>query len=293
MTNVHGIKVAGGTFPAQIWSYMMKKAHQDIKVHNFEKAPSGSLTYISLCNETNLRATEFCPHVTKHVFVKKYTPDVKKHCALHKPIPLPNLVGMTQEEAVKTLTDLKLAHSVVYMESTEEKGLVIGQTPPVDTNVKEGASIILTVSGTPEQTQQNGQGLSVPDVTGMTDEQATNALEGSGFVVVGEYRSSGGQKNSVVAQRPPAGFIAQPGSTVNIVINGDSDQITIPNVKGLSEVRAREILESKGFAVSVAVDDNSANLEKYGAGDVSSQDPLPRAKADRGSNVTIYVTPAN
>jgi penicillin-binding protein 1A len=293
MTNVHGIRVAGGTFPAQIWAALMKKAHSNIPKHDFENAPKGSLTYISLCSETNLRATEYCPHVTKHVFVKKYAPDIKKYCGLHKPIELPNFIGMTQEEAVKALENIRLTPNIVFVKSTEAEGLVVGQTPPVDTNVKEGATIILTVSGNEEQTSQNGEGITVPDVAGMTDAQATNSLEGSGFTVVGEYRLSDGKKDTVVGQRPPAGFISQPGSIVTIVINGDSDQVTMPNVKGLSEERAKELLESNGFEVIVNVDDNSANLEKYGAGSVSGQEPSPRVKADRGAEVVLYVTPTN
>lgn len=293
MTNVHGTRVAGGTFPARIWSALMKNAHKDIKKHDFENAPKGSLTYISLCNETNLLATRYCPHVTKHVFVKKYAPDIEKRCSLHKPIELPNLIGMTQEEAVEALKTKKLNSNIVYVESSESEGLVIGQTPPVDTKVKIGETIILTVSGTAEQASQNGEGIAVPDVTGMTDSQATNTLESSGFTVIGEYRLSDGEKDTVAGQRPPGGFISQPGSTVTIVINGDSEQITVPNVKGLAEGRAKELLESSGFAVSITADDNSANLDKYGAGAVSGQEPSPRVKADRGSQINIYVTPAN
>jgi membrane peptidoglycan carboxypeptidase len=38
MLNVHGIKVAGGTFPAEIWGQFMREATKGKKVGQFKKA---------------------------------------------------------------------------------------------------------------------------------------------------------------------------------------------------------------------------------------------------------------
>lgn len=297
MRHVHGIKVMGGTFPAQIWSAFMKRALKDVPEHDFSDAPRGSLSYISLCNESNLRANEFCPEVSRHVFVRKYMPKNLKVCNIHKAIAVPNLVGMTQAEAIKALTDLKLGSSVVSKPSDAPAGQVFEQNPAATTNVKEGTIVELSVSnGSANNTssvkpgQQPGSG--VPNVVGLTADQAQSELEGSGFLVTGEYRLSDQPAGTVMAQRPPAGYMAQPGSMITLVISGEGaqEQAVVPSVIGMSESKAKNVLQSKGFEVVISSDTKKKSVKKYGLGIVSAQSPGPRSNANQGAQVTIYVT---
>ncbi len=291
MRHVHGIKVMGGTFPAQIWSTFMKRALKNIPEHDFPDAPRGSLTYISLCDESNRVAGEFCPKVSKHVFVRKYKPKNLKVCDIHKPIPVPNLIGMTQAEAIKALTDLKLGSSVVSKPSDTPAGQVFEQNPAENTEVKEGTIVELSVSsGLINNEQQPGQDATVPNVVGLTSDQAQHELEGSGFLVTGEYRLSEQPAGTVIGQRPPAGYVTQPGSLITLVISGEGNQISVPNVTGLSETRATQLLQSKGFIVVVGIDKKKKSVKKFGLGIVSSQSPGPRSQVNKGSQVTIYVT---
>ena len=64
----------------------------------------------------------------------------------------------------------------------------------------------------------------------------------------------------------------------------------MPDVRGKSEARARDILESKGFEISTYSDSNKESVEKYGAGNISKQDPKARARIERGAKVVLYVT---
>lgn len=291
MTNVHGIKVMGGTFPAQIWATFMKRALKDVKPHQFDRAPNGSLSSIELCDETNLIPGEFCPKTSSHVFVRKYKPKNIKVCTEHDPIPVPDLTGLTKQEAIDALTKLKLECSVAEKPFSGAPGTVIEQNPAAGTEVKEGTviEVFIGVAGQ-EQPGTNRDSVTVPNVVGLSSDEATDMLENKGFVVVGEYRLSDDPANSVVGQRPPSGFIAAPGSTVTIVISGDSGSVMVPNIIGKNELRAREILESKGFSVVVYSDDNSDNIKQYGVGIVSGQSPKARTRVERGSKVTIHVT---
>jgi len=289
MTNVRGIRVAGGTFPAQIWATFMKRALKDVKASNFDKAPSGSLTHVLMCDETNLAATEFCPDTSNHVFVRKYKPKDIKKCNVHQPIPVPELIGLTQAEAVNKLTELKLSYNVTNKPFDGPTGQVIEQNPTAGTEVKEGTVVEISVSIKADPSQ-DGSAITVPNVVGMSADEAINELESKGFVVTGEYRLSNEPQNKVIGQRPPSGFLAEPGATVTIVISGESGSVLVPDVTGRSEARAREILESRGFGVVVHSDNDSEHLRTYGIGIVSNQNPKARARAERGSKVSIYVT---
>ncbi|HZD60332.1 MAG TPA: PBP1A family penicillin-binding protein [Anaerolineae bacterium] len=299
MTNVHGRRVAGGTFPAQIWASFMKRSLKGVKAHNFSRAPSGSLVQVLMDDETNMLATEFCQKTSNHVFVRKYRPKKLKKCDVHKPIIIPDLIGLTQGEATKKLTELKLGYNVTNKPFDGSPGQVIEQTPTAGAKVKEGTVVELSVSikGTPGQ--NNNQVITVPNVVGMPADQAKIELERLGFVVSGEYRQSNDPPNQVIAQRPLAGFLAEPGSTVKVIISGESGgtsgtsgttSVAVPDVKGMSEATARSTLESKGFEVSVVNDTSERNVRKYGSGVVFDQSPNAGTTTSSGSKVTIYVT---
>ena len=59
MTNVHGIRVAGGTFPAQIWQTFMRAAHRGLPVRGF-KAPRTELVTVRIDPATGLLAAPWC-----------------------------------------------------------------------------------------------------------------------------------------------------------------------------------------------------------------------------------------
>ncbi|HUK76805.1 MAG TPA: PASTA domain-containing protein, partial [Thermoleophilia bacterium] len=57
-------------------------------------------------------------------------------------------------------------------------------------------------------------------VIGQTESQATEALQSAGFaVVIDKVPSSTAQAGTVTAQSPSAGVLAQPGSSVTIVVS--------------------------------------------------------------------------
>ncbi|MDI6717030.1 MAG: PBP1A family penicillin-binding protein [Actinomycetota bacterium] len=296
MTNVHGIHVAGGTFPAQIWAAFMKRALKDVKTHDFDRPPRGSYVSITLCDDTNLLPSEFCPRVSPHIFVKKYKPKHIKTCEVHQPITVPNLIGLAEANAIKALTDLKLGYSVVRKPSTEPVGQVFAQNPTADAQVKEGTIVEISVSTGEGNQSTPGQSGVVPNVVGLSLEEAINLLDSSGFLASEEYRLSDAPEGQVIGQRPPAGFIAQPGSIIVLVVSGSAEtngNVIVPRVIGKSEKQAKDILESNGFSVTVYVDNRAQSILRYGLGNVSDQNPEPRTKAKQGSKVIIYVTPGN
>lgn len=62
MTNVHGIAVTGGSFPAQIWGAYMKQALANTQANDFTQ-PEG-FKKVRICKETGKLATPYCPSTT-------------------------------------------------------------------------------------------------------------------------------------------------------------------------------------------------------------------------------------
>jgi penicillin-binding protein 1A len=60
MTSVHGIRVSGGTFPAQIWQRFMYQAHVGEPVRAFEPPP-GELVTVEIDPNSGLLAAPWCP----------------------------------------------------------------------------------------------------------------------------------------------------------------------------------------------------------------------------------------
>lgn len=88
MTNVHGVKVTGGTFPAQIWSHFMNRALEKKKPSSFT---SKDYLIVRICPVSMLLATPYCPSPLTLSLRKEFVPE--EYCDIHVALPtstLPN-----------------------------------------------------------------------------------------------------------------------------------------------------------------------------------------------------------
>ncbi len=121
MKNVRGRSVTGGSLPAQIWASFMKAAHEDLKHKDFPK-PEG-LAQVSICSATGQRASEWCPETFTSLYLSKYLPDA---CLEHTgpiQIEIPDVIGMTKENALAALKRLLLQFRVV---EEDVRGIPVG-----------------------------------------------------------------------------------------------------------------------------------------------------------------------
>ncbi len=120
---------------------------------------------------------------------------------------IPDLIGMTSEEASDALSDAGFKNvTVILEESEEEKDLVFLQDPVSGTIYDKLLEVTIKVS----------RGIEVPDVTGMTKDDAKLELENLGFIVeILPYPATAG---NVVNQTPAAADYLNYGSTVTINI---------------------------------------------------------------------------
>ncbi|HVS85228.1 MAG TPA: Stk1 family PASTA domain-containing Ser/Thr kinase [Gaiellaceae bacterium] len=188
-----------------------------------------------------------------------------------------DLVGKSQDDAKKELTDLKLVPATRSVPGGTA-GQVSATMPPAGKKVREGSTVQLNVQSGPKP-------VAVPKVTGETISQATSDLNSLGFKVNPKFVDNDAPANQVFAQDPKPGDQAPKGSTIDLTVSNGPPQVNVPSVTGETQDQATSDLESAGFKVSpqpVTVVDPAQD------GLVQSQDPSG-GQAPKGSTVTIDV----
>jgi eukaryotic-like serine/threonine-protein kinase len=194
-------------------------------------------------------------------------------------VDVPTVNGLSVAEAVARLKDAGLNANPVEVFSAKPDGTVIAQDPKPGKSVPEGTTVRINVS-------QGEKPIAVPDVVGLSYDDAKAALEDEGFTVRRQDQNSNIQPNTVIDTNPKSGVGLQRGATVTVLVSKGPKDVPVPEVEGLDEESARTKLETAGFTVSVSDQptDDPAN-----DGFVLGQDPQAGDRAEPGSSVVIFV----
>jgi eukaryotic-like serine/threonine-protein kinase len=130
-----------------------------------------------------------------------------------QPIPVPDVVGYdgTIGQSLIQASGLKVG-SVDSAQTAAPKGVIVNTRPPAGKSLDPGGRVTLVVSaGAPT--------ITVPDLTGLTLDQARAALEQANLTL-GTYfrRSSDAPLGTVIEQHPAAGTLSSPGVAVDVVL---------------------------------------------------------------------------
>ncbi len=203
-----------------------------------------------------------------------------------KEVELPDVVGLTREEAEEKIKEAKLKFEVEAEEySTEvEENHIISQKPnyqEMHNKVKEGSTVQVIVSKGTEKTK-------VPKVVGMTEDEAIQALEDAKLKVeIVEETSKKIEEGYVISQETEANTEANAGDTVIIHVSTGTGikQVTMIDVTGKSEADAKAALQALKLVVNVGTsEDNSKDN-----GVVLKQSIEVGKVIDEGTTVTITV----
>lgn len=162
-------------------------------------------------------------------------------------VDVPNVVGKQVSVAKNILEDKHLRVSTSEVTNTDvPAGQVISQSPGSGEKVKEQRTIHLVVS--------KGVGdITVPDLSGMTVEQARQRLKDLGLVVgkITQGSVEGKPDNTIVAQSPSGDSKVSKGTTVDLVVNKpQSKKVKMPDVVGMTLKDARQVLVSNNIGVN-------------------------------------------
>jgi serine/threonine-protein kinase len=141
-----------------------------------------------------------------------------------------------------------------------------------------------TISPTTAAPTATATAATVPDLTGMTIDNARATAGDRWSVVASEQPSSAVPSGQVISQDPPAGTPLAAGETISVVVSTGPSVVSIPDMRGLDADTAQAQLEGLGFVVDV-VEEASEQVAK---GLVIRTEP--RAEAPEGSTVTLVVS---
>lgn len=98
----------------------------------------------------------------------------------------------------------------------------------------------------------HGEGLSVPDFTGMSIKQVTKVAKSKElkFRIIDSVFNAPGKKGTVIAQIPPADFKIKEGRTILLTIKTfNPKRIPMPDFTGVSLIQAKADIETYGLKI--------------------------------------------
>lgn len=201
-------------------------------------------------------------------------------------VSLPNVVGMSKQEAQNEIEKAKLKFEVDKEEYNKdiEEGHVISQDPFYSekyNQVKQGSTVKVVISKGTEKTK-------VPKVTGMKQAEAEKALEEAKlkFEVI-EETSKKVEAGYIISQEIDPETEVDAGETVKIHVSTGTGikQVTMVNVVGNTEQEAQKTLTGMNLKVNVGYTEDSTKDN----GVVTKQSIDVGKVIDEGTTVTITV----
>lgn len=198
-------------------------------------------------------------------------------------VNVPNVMGMTQDEAQSQLEESGFTVKVEEQYSTDnDKGKVIDQTPKGGTTADKGSAVTVVISQGAEPVKT----VSVPDLDGMTQSEAEAALKAANLTgKATEVENDDVDAGTVFWQSQDAGTTVDEGTEIEYQVAKASETVNVPGVLGKSYTEASNALSTAGFKV---VNGGSDYSDDYAEGQVMSQSVTGSAK--KGTEVTLVVS---
>ena len=131
-------------------------------------------------------------------------------------ITMPDLTGMSQQDAEEQLSKLKLKVGKLVLEySDQPKGTVLKQSIAANSKTTKGTSVDLVISKGKEISK-----VTVPDVRGQSVENAKAILSGVGLKV-----SASASSGQVTAQSIPSGSQVDSGSSIELTVSDRASSV--------------------------------------------------------------------
>ena len=195
---------------------------------------------------------------------------------------VPDLKGVTVEAAEQQLEEAGYKLGKVTEEYSSEvvSGRVMKQDPKAGTDAEPGTKVNVVVSKGTEKVE-------VPDLRGMSPEEAEAALEAAGFTgKQGNAEYSDMDEGRIFKQDPKPGSAADKGSVITYSISLGQETASVTSVINYSQEEAIRTLQNAGFNVAVESGGYSATVD---SGYVIDQNPNG-GKLEKGETVTIYIS---
>jgi eukaryotic-like serine/threonine-protein kinase len=194
-------------------------------------------------------------------------------------IPVPTVVGMTQDQAQRTIetNGLRVGTVTEHADETIEKGRVISQSPDADASADPDSAVDIVVSSGKPNVQ-------IPDVVGSNKDAAADQLRQLGLRVKFKAVDSDETKDDVIAVSPDVG--SQVAENTVVTLSVSKGPKAVPDVVGKTQEQATQLLKDAGFEVDPLPDTSSTEPK----GTVTKQSPPAGSTQNAGTTITILVS---
>ena len=194
-------------------------------------------------------------------------------------VEVPRVTGQQLVQARARLEQAGFEVTETRVRSRLPLDQVIDQDPNAGEEADAGSTVMLEVS--------NGPGnVRVPSVAKLPQEQAIDELQDVDLKVTTEPQSSEEIRDGFAIRTVPrAGEEVERDTRVTLFVSTGPEQVTVPDVVGLSRESAEARLSSEGFGVGVQEQESEES-----EGQVIAQSPGGSSRVDRGTTVTITVS---
>ena len=198
-------------------------------------------------------------------------------------VTIASVAGQSVDDASAALVaqGFTVAGSAEAFSETVAAGLVIDTDPPGGQSARGGSEIGLVVSKGPERYE-------VPDVRGMTSEQAVAALQQSNLQVGATTQGydDTAPLGTIARTKPKIGTPMKRDDIVDIVVSKGPEPVQVPTVVGKKLANATSLLKDVGLDATVT----RVYDEGIAKDVVISAKPKAGSTVDSGTSVTLTVS---
>lgn len=197
---------------------------------------------------------------------------------------IPELVGLSREEAELKLKEQDLLMETLEINSEEEIDTIISVSPKEGTEVKKGSTVKVTISMGEEK-------VAVPDLTNYDVNVAKQMITVSNLVV-GEItmeHSDTVEIDKVISQDPKGEDDVPKNTKINLVISLGKkiETVEVPDLLGRSDSEAQVLLEANGLKIGNVSEEPTEDKSKDGK--IISQSIPKGTKVEQETTVAVTV----
>ena len=194
-------------------------------------------------------------------------------------VGVPSLANLTQAQAQQQLGAAGLKGDFSNGPSTvPQKGRVIAQDPPAGFQLKEGATVEVTIGGGPAQ-------ITLDDLKGLSYDVAAAQLQAKKLVPVRQDVNNAATAGTVLGTRPAAGQKVSEGQRITVQVS--NGRTPLPDVIGKTDADATAELNKAGwFKIERRTEVPPQDFEPN---EVFRTDPTAGSAVGKDQTITLYL----
>ena len=204
---------------------------------------------------------------------------------------MPNVIGMSEKNAVQLLEDRNLKPQVEMVSQPDKApGTVSEVSETKDKKLFHDTTIIVKVV---EDNGQNVRGtvkdIEVPDVSGMNIEEAERVLKEAGLLVErNNVENEDIAKDQVISQKIAAGEMVVRNEVITLDVSIGRGVTMVPLLRGATTEEAEKLLKEAGLVLDAEISEEySSSVPK---GKIINADPAPQTTVEKGTTVRLVIS---